>query len=339
MYVLPYSPSKLAARNITALTEEGAGFDVMSFACNHAADYGLEAFHDTLEALKKHNIAVVGAGKDIDEARKPAVLERNGVKVGFLAYLCDGNPGLVAREDWPGCAPLRGSQSYQQVLDSLGVPPLVVTSLLPGDKQAMLQDIRKLRPQVDVLIVSHHGGVLHVPALIAMYQKEAAYAAIEVGADLILQHHAHILKGIEVYKGKVIFYGLGNFVVEHGQDFPGRLKKRADQANLVYRSMVSKMVPHVKPEPGYEKHFYHRDALKTMIAKAYIEDRKIRKVTYIPAYILPGLEPEAVTRGNPKAQDVFSYVGDISDREGLNVSFSWDGDEVLVSAPGDRGGF
>src|SRR3989304_754811 len=63
--VPPTQPCKLSpANNITALTEEGAGFDVMSFACNHSLDFGSEAFYDTLEILNKNNIAVVGAGKN-----------------------------------------------------------------------------------------------------------------------------------------------------------------------------------------------------------------------------------------------------------------------------------
>ncbi|MBI2857997.1 MAG: CapA family protein [Chloroflexi bacterium] len=327
MFVLPYSPSKLAAKNISALTEEGAGFDVMSFACNHAMDYGWDAFYDTLEILERNRIAVVGAGPNVEAARKPAVVERRGTRIGFLGYLSVGNPGLVARDDMPGCAPLRASQAYQQVHDCPGAPPLVITTLLPGDKQAMVEDIKKLRPNVDVLIVSMHSGVLHVPSLVAMYQKEAAYSAIDAGADLILQHHAHILRGIEVYKGKTIFYGLGNFALEHGQPFPGRLKKREDHANLQYRKMVSR----VKSEPGYEKHLYQHDALKSMVAKAYIEQGRIAATAYLPVYVRPGLEPEVIGRAHPKAQEVFDYVAQISDNEGLSASFSWEGDEVLIT--------
>ncbi|MBI2957926.1 MAG: CapA family protein, partial [Chloroflexi bacterium] len=221
-------PRKLAAKNIRAVNEEGAGFDVMSFACNHAMDYGWEAFYDTLDALKKNNIGVAGAGKNIEEARKPVILERNGTRIGFLAYLSIVYPGLVARADVPGCAPLRASHALQQMHMSPGVPPLVITELFHGDRQAMEEDIARLRPQVDVLVVSMHCGVTSVPATIAMYQKEAAYAAIDCGADLVLQHHAHILKGVEEYKGKAIFYSLGNFALEHPLGFPGQVPRWDD---------------------------------------------------------------------------------------------------------------
>lgn len=322
----PHSPTKLPAKNVTALTEKGAGFDVMSFACNHAIDYGWDAFYDTLDVLKKNNIPIVGAGRNIQEARKPFVIERKGTRVGFLAYLSIVFPGLVAEDDIPGCAPLRAYNFYQQLDFQPGTPPLIITELYPEDRKAMEEDIKKLRSQVDVLVVSIHCGVHHLPEIIAMYQKEAGYAAIDAGADLVLQHHAHILKGIEIYKGKAIFYGLGNFALEHALGFPGRRKawdhlyRRATKENLK-----------VKTLPGWEKHIFHPDALKTFVAKAYIQDKQIQKVSYIPAYINPDLEPEVITRKDPRAQEVFDYVAHISESQDLKVHFSWEGDEVLVT--------
>ncbi|HJN85607.1 MAG: hypothetical protein QF714_04695 [Dehalococcoidia bacterium] len=88
----------------------------------------------------------------------------------------------------------------------------------------------------------------------------------------------------------------------------------------------------LKQPPGYEKHGFHPEALRTMIAKAYIPDKQIQKVTYIPAYITPNLEPEVLTRADARAQEVFDYMEQISAEEGLEVSFSWDGDEVLISS-------
>ncbi|MCL4533974.1 MAG: CapA family protein [Bacteroidetes bacterium] len=318
----PTVPLVLAARNISALTEDGAGFDVMSFASNHSMDYGEEALFDTLDILSRNNIAVVGAGRNIEEARQPVIVERNSVKVGFLAYNSILHPGLQAEENLPGVAPLWASHHYWQWDYQAGTPPVIITQLWPENRQAMEEDIVKLRPQVDVLVVSQHSGVHFVPAMIAQYQKEAAHAAIDCGADLVLQHHAHILKGIEMYRGKAIFYGLGNFAC----DLVPRARPAGDPVARRQHEFYK-----IKKVPGYPKHTFHPDALKTMIAKAYIAGKQIQKVTYIPTYINPENEPEVVKRSDPKAQEVFDYVKAISDTEDLKASFSWDGDEVLVS--------
>ncbi len=318
----------LSPKNVTALTEKGADFDVMSVALNHGMHHGWIGFLDFLDILKKNNIAIVGGGKNIDEARTPVVLERKGTRVGFLAYLSIiPNSLLPAGKDVPGIAPLRASHYYQQMDAQPGMPPLVVTKLFPDDKQAMLDDINKLRPNVDILVVSQHCGVHHIPEVIAMYQKEAAYAAIDAGADLVLQHHAHILKGIEMYKGKVIFYGLGTFAAEHWLEASG---KPRNQSKERWENPELHQLYHYKPKPGYEKWVFPFDGLKTMIAKAYIKEKKIQKVTFIPAYITPNMEPEVLTRKDAKAQEVFDYVVKISENQELAASFSWEGNEVLI---------
>ncbi|MFC2048022.1 CapA family protein [Chloroflexota bacterium] len=316
---------RLPPKNVTALTEEGAGFDVMSAACNHCMYYGWEAFFDWHDILRRNNIAVTGSGKNIEEARRPVILERQGIRVGFLAYLSIARTDLTwAEKDLPGAAPLRADTFYKHLRpEEPGMPPLIITKLFPEDKEAMEEDIRKLRLNVDVLVVSMHCGISGRPALIAMYQKEAAYAAIDAGADLVLQHHAHILKGIEVYKGKVIFYGLGVFASEHWL-VPGGTAEDS-------RHISTQKERRINPIPGYEKWKHPYDALKTMAVKAYIQDKKIQKVTYIPTYITSDLEPEVLTRKDPRAQEVFEYVVKISESEGLKANFSWDGDEVSVS--------
>jgi poly-gamma-glutamate synthesis protein (capsule biosynthesis protein) len=322
----PHAPGKRSPKNITALTEKGGRFTAMSFACNHAMDWGPDAFFDTIDLLTKNNIAVVGAGKNLSEARKPAIIEKKGTKFGFLANLTIVIPGLIAEEDVPGCVPLRATHCYEHIDFQPGTPPLILTKLFPEDKKMMEDDIKKLRPQVDILVFSMHCGVHMVPALLPMYQKEAAYAAIDAGADLVLMHHAHILKGIEVYKGKVIFYGLGNFAIDQVGDFIPNKIKAFDPA---YRKL--REIYHIKPIPGWEKYPYLPDARNTMIAKAYNSNKKIQKVTYIPAYISPKSEPEVVTRKDPRAQGCYDYVQQISDSQDLKVAFSWEGDEVLIS--------
>ena len=192
-----------------------AGFKVVSFASNHSLDAGVDAFYDTLDNLAKENLKVIGAGRNIEEARRPAIIESKGTRVAFLGYNSILKEGYWADEKRPGCAPLRAYTLYEQMVPSQpGTPARVHTFPYRDDLEAMKEDVRKVRRQADVVVVSMHCGVHMTPAVIAEYQRDIAHAAIDAGADLVLHHHAHILKGIEVYSGKVIFYSLCNFALE-----------------------------------------------------------------------------------------------------------------------------
>ena len=84
-----------------------AGIDIVSLASNHAMDWGPEALLDTIELFRGMGKIVIGAGKDADEARKPAIVERNGVKIAILAYcsvLRDGQAAGKARPALRRCA-------------------------------------------------------------------------------------------------------------------------------------------------------------------------------------------------------------------------------------------
>ncbi|MBI2989536.1 MAG: CapA family protein, partial [Deltaproteobacteria bacterium] len=123
-----------------------AGFHVMSFASNHHLDRGEQAYFETIDTLTKNNIAVIGVGKNIDEARKPLILERKGTKVAFLAYCSVLPRGYEARGDKSGCAPMRASTSYEQVDWQPGTPPKILTFANKDDLAAMVEDIKKVRP-------------------------------------------------------------------------------------------------------------------------------------------------------------------------------------------------
>lgn len=197
------------SKNVSGLTH--AGFDVISFSGNHTMDAGVDALQDTINNLKKNDIAVVGAGMNLEEARCPAIFERNGTKIGFLAFNSVLPPGYAAGPDKPGCNPIQVSTYYDQVDAQPGTPPRIITIPKKEDVRAMENSIKKLKSEVDIVMVSMHWGIHFQPSVIIMYQREVGHAAIDAGVDLIIGTHAHILKEIEVYKGKVIFYSLCNF--------------------------------------------------------------------------------------------------------------------------------
>lgn len=317
------SHSRVSPNMVSALTF--AGFDVVSFASNHSLDWGHEAFLDTIGVLQRHGLAVIGAGKNTTEARTPAILECKGTRVAFLGYCSILQPGYAATKETPGVAPMAAFTIYQPLEYQPGTPGCrVLTFPNPDDIEAMEEDIRKVRPLADVVVVSHHWGIHFQPATIAMYQRRVAHAAINAGADLVLGHHAHILKGVEVYKGKVIFYSLGNFALDDSYDMvvkwlrkPG-LKEWMESYDW-------------KPDPDYPGYGMPVASRKTMIAKCLIGGGKIDRVSFLPTYINKNAEPELLHPGDKKFRDTVEYMKEITVSQGLNANYAVEGNEVVIS--------
>jgi len=166
-----------------------AGFDVLSTANNHAFDQGDRGVDFTVNYLQSHSILAVGTRKKEDQASFGRVIERKGVKVGFLAY------SYAAYNDG-------GAKENSQVATW-------------HDPEKVKEEIGQLRDNSDVVFVSLHAG--------QEYRRkperrkiEFARAAIEAGADAVIGHHPHWIQPVEIYRGRPIFYSLGNFVFDQG---------------------------------------------------------------------------------------------------------------------------
>ena len=299
-----------------------AGFNVVSFAGNHCMDWGREAFFDTIEALKDQGHAVIGVGKNIEEARRPAIIEKHGTKIAFLAYNSILPMAYWAETDRPGCVPMRAWTVYEQIEhDQPGTPCRVHTFPHRGDLQAMVDDIKKAKEEADVVFLSMHWGIHFVPAQLADYQREVAHAAIDCGADLILGHHAHILKGIEVYKGKVIMYSLCNFALD--LPFPEGLEESPGFKE------IQALNPGWKPDPEYPTYTMPPDSRKTVIAKC-ISHKAVKRVSFLPAYINKDSQPEVLSAQDERFEEVVRYLEEISRDQGLDTHFVRDADEVRI---------
>lgn len=191
-----------------------AGFDVMSVANNHTMHGGYRAFLRTISLLREAGIAPVGGGANIVEAREPAIVERNGHRVGFLACTSGFLPGAHAGRRTPGIVPLRRhSYAENASWENWGIEPDVRTLVNRDDLAALLESVRALKAKADIVVVSCHWGILEHPSAIADYQREAAHALIDAGVDLILSQGPLPIKGFEVYKGKAILYCMGKFAM------------------------------------------------------------------------------------------------------------------------------
>lgn len=178
-----------------------AGIDVVSFANNHALDYGLPAFLDTLQHLDHHGIGCVGAGQDKEAALRPWLAEVNGMTIGFLAF--------GQRDVLPGWA--------QTAWVATGESPGIAMHDAPGWREEILAAIEQTREVADVVLVSMHWGYEGFLAPVA-WQRELGRAIIDAGAAAIIGHHPHQAYGVELYNGKPIFYSLGNFLFHPYED-------------------------------------------------------------------------------------------------------------------------
>jgi poly-gamma-glutamate capsule biosynthesis protein CapA/YwtB (metallophosphatase superfamily) len=317
----PSDPTHLAAL-------ARAGFHVATLAGNHIADAGPNGIEDTVSGLRALGIATTGAGRTLDAAREPAIVERAGVRVGVLSYNCVG-----PRESWatparPGCAFVRVLTHYELDYAAPGGPPTIYTFADPASLERMQGDIEDLRARVDIVTVALHKGIGHMPATLAMYERPVARAAIDAGADIVVGHHAHILQGIEVYRNKPIFHGLGNFVtVTRALN----VEANASPARLAWAKRRTKLFG-FEPDPDYPTYPFHPEAKHAVIGWCDVGADGVRKAGFLPCWIHPDGDPEVLGRDG-RGPDVAKYVEQISDACRLRTSFRWDGDAVVFLDP------
>ncbi len=298
-----------------------AGFHVITLAGNHIWDSGAPGIEDTVAGLQSQGIAVVGAGMNIEEARRPAIVERAGTRFGFLNYNCAGPKLTWATPEKPGNAYVHVVTAYELEHPTPGGNPTIYTFAEPRSLGVMIDDIQKLRSRCDVLVVCFHKGIGFVPAKLAMYEQQVSYSAIDAGADVVIGHHAHLIRGIEFYKGRPIFHGLGHFVLGQQAFSPSRT------ATWARDNFLKKTGDLFGP---YFETSYHLESMKTMIAKCNIVDGKVSRVSYFPCLINQEGQAEVIRRGDERGQGLFDYMISITRAAELNARYEWDGDEVVA---------
>ena len=291
------------------------GFDVVSVASNHGMDWGPDALLDTIELLRSRGIKTVGAGRNLAEAREPAIVEREGIRVAFLAYCSVLREGYAAKANQPGVAPLRVHTYYQAAEYQPGMPPRTITQPYEEDLAALVEDVSAARKIADVVVLSLHWGLHFLPRAIADYQPTAARAAFAAGADLILGHHAHVPKAIGVYDGKACFYSLSNFMMSAPPAKPERFETFAKRYGVAL-------------DPDYPNLPYGVDSKRSLIAKARLSKRGVDSVSFLPVLIDTKLRPEVLRNGDPRFDDAVKYMDWAS--EGYAHDFRVEGDEVVV---------
>lgn len=205
-----------------------AGIDIVALANNHFGNQGREGMKATFEVLDGSEMYYVGAGNNEIEARSGQTVEVSGIKFGFLAY------------------------AYPTELYVAGVNNPGIANMDPIKAS---EDIRKLKAQVDIVIVNMHSGTEYTNTP-NQKQRNFAHVAVEAGADLVIGHHPHWVQVTEIYQGKPILYSLGN---------------------LVFDQMWS------------------RETQQGAIAKVYFKDKVLEKIEIIPVRIADYGQPQVVT--------------------------------------------
>ena len=199
-----------------------AGYHAVGTANN--VNYGADAITSSLRELDRAGIAHAGSGMNRAAAHAPAIIERDGQRFGILQRTSVYWPtNHEAGEKSPGVAVIRGHTAYQvpahktrpeiPPMNRPGIPPVILTWADRDYLARYLEEVRALRRDVGFLVASHHWG-LHQEVL--DYMREIAHAAIDNGADIVIGHGPHFTLPVEIYKGKPIFYGMGNFSFHTG---------------------------------------------------------------------------------------------------------------------------
>ncbi len=313
-----------AAENLTALPQ--LGFRVATVASNHTFDQGPYGVQDTLTELRRLGLATTGSGMTMEEARRPAVVEHGALRVGFLDYNAVG-----PRESWAtsvksGAAYVRISQHYEVELASPGALATEFTSPDYDSLQDVQDDIERLKSEVDVVSVSLHKGIGFVRAQLAQYERPLARAAIDAGADVVVGHHAHILRGVEVYRDRPIFHGINHFVTAYDPSSNPAGPDAPRNRPLPKRSPILQQLG--TPDRDVKNFPYARDSRHTMIARVAVDAAGVVKAGFVPCWIDEEARP--VAHGNDaQGRETAEYVEAITLEAGLEATFEWDGGEVI----------
>ncbi|MPY91128.1 MAG: CapA family protein [Luteitalea sp.] len=229
-----------------------AGFDMVSRANNHTGDYGVDAMRRTTQYVDEAGLVQAGVGESLTEAREATFLETTNGRVALVSVAStfpDHSRAGRTRGDIPprpGLNPLRFTTTYVVTRDQfeavrgtlealgqraptggdtlrvfgerfvLGEKPDVVTEPLTEDLEAIAAVVRSASRLADYVLVTIHAhegdGDRFLPA---RFLVTFARAMIDAGADVFVGHGPHVVRGIEMYKGRPILYSLGDFIFQN----------------------------------------------------------------------------------------------------------------------------
>ena len=296
-------------------------FHAMSCANNHILDGGYRGLADTLDALRSHGVQPFGAGADIDEAFRPAIIERSGLRVAFLGVCTVFPVGYEARDNVAGLAPLRVQTVYQVPDANFWEPeldPIISSLAFPEDLARLRSAIDGSRAQADVVTVSCHWGHSRAYDRHQGYEIQLARQIADFGADIVLCHHHHNLRGVHFHQGVPIFQGIGAFA--HHVAHLDTTSKQATASQSKYGAQSH------GPREGFPLFPFHEDARMTGIVTIDCipgdsKPGKRLETGLFPAMTLPDGSAEPLRCGDARVDKVYDYLRLQTERLHAKVRF------------------
>lgn len=312
-------------RNLDAFAR--AGFNVLSMANNHIVDAGHSAMLENRARLRAQGVKTCGAGENLGDARKPAIIEAHSLRVAFLAYASVFPMGYEARSDVPGLVPLRAYDLWRPVLDNYHVPgtlPHAQTVSDERDLAALADDIIRAKQQADLVFASFHWGDFLRPYHLTDHETRTARWCIDQGVDMVIGHHHHALRGMEWYHGKPILYGLGHFVfdlrLKISEEFKAMFPTMSEDAHNFA----------VFPREGWPLLPLHADTRMTVLAWARAGTNGVSDIGFVPCRLHPDGCVVAVDPASEEGQEVVTYIERCIASQRLNARIAADGAPSLA---------
>ena len=346
------------------------GFDMVALANNHSFDWGIGGIAATRRAIDAAGIKGAGTGENLARARAPAYLQSKGGRVALISLassFSDQSRAGPQRKDVrgrPGLNPLRHSTIYevpsedfeaiQRVKATLGIGgaaesdaveflgstfrrgerPGVVTHPHEGDLAAIVQEVGNAQRQAELVVVtshSHEGAENRfVPA---QFVVEFAHAVVDAGADVFFAHGPHVLRGVEIYRGKPIFYSLSNFIFQNETlDFqPG---DNYEQWGLPADALVADFHD-IRAEQGQDW-LADEPNWDSVIASPVFRDGQLQEVVLHPIGLGYGLERPDIGRPmlarGALARKIIEKLQELSEPFGTEIEFDGEVGRIRVSS-------
>ncbi len=284
------------------------GINLVSMANNHSLDFGPEGLAECLKILDQTSIAHAGAGLTLAEAHAPATVKVQNQKTKFalLSYMRHWTPKRTSNPNGPSLATIDPAE----ILVRNGDKVESVEGPLKTDVAAM---------EDDVVVAKRHAGIVMVALHVHDISHSRAYGypdttppndsvtyrkAIDAGADVVFGHGPHVLRGIEIYKGRPIFYSMGNFIYQYRT--PDRIP-----VDLIHQRDSQMERP---PNTSVYDRRDSRQEMESILVRITVNQEKLKKIQLIPVT----LDDEGPQYGAPRlanakrAQEIIALMQKLS---------------------------